>query len=139
MNEGELILAWGEISGHIWTIIQFWASISFGVIAVAHFFPQNLNRHLVVFVIFLYTLFSSFCASLVIADAQLMMALYKEAGALLVQRGEDAIFLSSFVDYQPGAAALFTFIGFPSVFVGSIAYLVFRYRGSRAGVQNEVS
>mgnify|MGYP001826415758 CR=1 FL=1 len=139
MNEAELIIAWGEVSGHLWTVIQFWASISFGVIAIAHFAPEKLNLFLVLFVIFLYTLFSLYCASLFVEDAQLMMSLYEEASLLLVQRGEDAIFLSAFINYQPIMAIPFTFIGFPAVFIGSISYLVYRYHGTRSDARNRAS
>lgn len=140
MNEAELILAWGEISGHLWTIVQFWASISFGVIAVAHFASEKLNHFLVLLVIFLYTLFSIYCGGFYVSDIQLLLALYEEAGSLLTERGEDAVFLTAFANYpQVWTGALFGLLGLPSIYLGSIAYLIYRYRGRVKGEQSKAS
>ena len=139
MNEADLILAWGEISAHLWTIIQFWASISFGIIAVAHFAPENLNRFLVVLLIALYTLFSVYCAGLFISDIELLLALYKEAEAALAQRTGEAIFLSAFINYPPSSGAPFILIGLPLVYLGCIAYLIHRYRGVISGGHRKAS
>jgi hypothetical protein len=140
MNEAEMILAWGEISGHLWTIVQFWASISFGVIAVAHFASEKMNDFLVLLVIFLYTLFSIYCGGFYISDIQLLLALYQEAEFLLAERGEEAVFLTAFANYSPWwTGVLFGLIGLPSIYLGSIAYLIYRYRGRAESAQSKAS
>ena len=134
MNEAEIIVAWGEVSAHLWTILQFWASISFGIIALAHFAPERLNNFLVAFVIFLYTVFSFMCGGLYLSDFELLAALYEEADILLSERGEGAIFLSKFAQYQNMSGVPILLFGFPSIYLGCIAYLIYRYRGERQNV-----
>jgi hypothetical protein len=46
--------------GHAWSLLQWWANISFGLIALTHFGAARLNRLLVVTLVILYTLFTVF-------------------------------------------------------------------------------
>ena len=134
MTETELIIAWSEVSGHLWTVLQFWASISFGMIAVAHFASEQLNRLLVVLLTVLYVLFSLYCAGFYISDVELLMALYEEAQLSLEERNGKGVFLSAFVHYPPvKLSALFGVVGFPTIFLGSIFYLLYRYKSVNKG------
>lgn len=46
--------------GHAWSLLQWWASISFGLIALTHFGAPRLNRLLVIVLVTLYSLFTVF-------------------------------------------------------------------------------
>ena len=128
MTEADLIVAWGEISAHLWTIVQFWTSITFGVIAISHFASERLNLFRVALIVILYLLFSLMCFGFFRADVQLLLSLYEEASVLLEERDEASIFLSQFVEYFPTKSfAPFGLVGFPLIFLGSIGYLLHRF------------
>jgi hypothetical protein len=46
--------------GHAWSLLQWWASISFGLIALTHFGAARLTWLLVAILVTLYTLFTVF-------------------------------------------------------------------------------
>jgi hypothetical protein len=64
MTEAELIFQIAELIDRLWNLQQWWASISFGVLIVAHIGSNQLNIFLVAVILFLYTIYSVFMLDL---------------------------------------------------------------------------
>ncbi|MGC5198187.1 hypothetical protein, partial [Aphanothece microscopica] len=62
MTENDLIDAIFAIYDRYWNIIQWWGSVSFGLIAVAHFAAEKLNVYLLLLLVMLYSLFTGWVA-----------------------------------------------------------------------------
>lgn len=129
MSEIELFIAWSELKAQIWSQIQFMASISFGLIALAHFSSDRLNIVLVVVLALLYTGFFAHGLSVVRADFELIHAIYRQAEELAAREGSSPSIgaLAMYRSTVGGSGPLF-FVGvIPSVYFGSLGYLVYRY------------
>lgn len=58
MSEAEIAYQVSEIYNRVWSIQQWWASISIGLLILAHLASEKLNLFLVVFIMALYSSFS---------------------------------------------------------------------------------
>lgn len=58
MTESEIVYQISEILNRLWVIQQWWASVSFGVLIVAHLASKQLNGVLVSALLFLYSVYS---------------------------------------------------------------------------------
>ena len=60
MTEAELLMFATEAIDRLWSLMQWWASISFGLLVVAHIDSSRIGAYLAVLVPLLYTCFSFF-------------------------------------------------------------------------------
>lgn len=96
MSEYELIYLASEYINRTWNLLQFWASVSFGLIAVSHIASRHLTWAMVSIVSLLYVSFSIFVMSMIslnekVVDGFLMdLEVLLEAGTLST-RGAEAI------------------------------------------------
>ena len=58
MTEAEILFQYSEVVNRIWTLIQWWSGVSFGMIALAHLTLERLNRALLLVVLSLYTIYT---------------------------------------------------------------------------------
>lgn len=58
MSEAELLLLGSESLDRMWSLIQWWASISFGLLVIAHIAADRIGIYVAVLVSMLYTGFS---------------------------------------------------------------------------------
>lgn len=126
MTEAEVIFQIAEVANRLWMLLQWWASISFGVLIVAHIASNQLNLFLTVVILFLYSAYSVYMFDLVEYNNNIYFAFVAD-----LQNMSDAG-----IELTAGAAAnivqpdLGYFIG-PVVFVGTYlsvnAYLIYSY------------
>lgn len=60
MTEYEISFLISEYVNRQWGVMQFWASVSFGLMAVSHISAKHLNMMMVVVISILYVMFSLF-------------------------------------------------------------------------------
>lgn len=58
MSEAELVYQYGENANAIWSLLQWWVSVSFGVLALAHFTGKHINLAFLLGIASLYSVFS---------------------------------------------------------------------------------
>ena len=134
MNEYDLIFAWSEVTSHLNNLMQFWVSITFAILMVAHFASERLNLFLVCVLIALYSVFSTFFFGLYMADGSLIASIFSDAAALAESQGENAsqtlISLSryNFFGGEQGAYALV--VVSPLTYLCAVGYLIYNYKQS---------
>ncbi len=141
MTEFEIILLINENANRLWTIMQFWASVSFGLIIVAHIAVKKLHLAMVLVLSFLYIGFSLFALSMLklisgVSDGYLMdLEVIVQSGKDLSHAGK--ILVSNNVD---GGTLLLITMTFLGTFLSSITFLWYSYfskRNSGALVQEK--
>ena len=132
MNELALVETIRDSFGILWSSLQWWASISFGLIALSTFGRERLNLPITIFLTVLYSLFTVYTlgnGSLMIAQAtgavQDLAALRDSGeigatGALTLQRSENPM---AGLDF-----GLIFFGCFIATYAGSVAYLWYSFR-----------
>ncbi|UTF58656.1 hypothetical protein [Gilvimarinus sp. DA14] len=114
MTEFEISYLTSESLDRMWDIMQFWVSITFGLIAMSHIARRHLNIILVGAVSLLYLLFSLFVFRVIYFNLKVMQ------GHLIDLRELGEQNLSSaqryFIEYFPsefeiGVGVLFAFVG----------------------------
>lgn len=133
MTEYDLIFTWSETTGHLWAMIQFWVSISFGLIVVAHIAAHKLNIVLVSTMILLYSFVSIFIGSLIVADGNILQAVYFDAARLIETKETTSATIAALANYQTKEqfGGFFISIALPVTFISTIAYFIYSYKKSR--------
>lgn len=130
MTEIDLYIAWSEIKTQVWSQVQFMASISFGLVALAHFSDERLSKVVVVILSILYSGFFLHSLTLVRTDLGLAQAVYNQAAELAALEAATPT-IKALANYPSGFTYIspffFTFV-IPCVYFGSIFYLVHQYR-----------
>ena len=132
MSEAEIAYQISETFNRIWSMQQWWASISVGMIVLAYVASEKLNTFLVTIVIFLYSAFSFYIFQLLgrnwesingyITDLQRLADSGQElaAGTLVYMRPQNPIVVALIIITMFGTYAVCS------------AYLVYSYfRGKR--------
>ncbi|MDO3385489.1 hypothetical protein QWI17_06500 [Gilvimarinus sp. SDUM040013] len=124
MSEYETVYLFSEYINRTWAVMQFWASVSFGLIALAHFASKHLNVFLTLLVSVLYAAFSVYVmvilrVSGVVADGFLAQLQVMVDASDSVNLGTQAILASAPTAMQ-NAIIVSSFFG---VFVGALLYL----------------
>jgi hypothetical protein len=135
MSEYDLIFAWSEATSHLTNLMQFWVSITFAILMVAHFASERLNLFLVCVLIALYSVFSTFFFGVFMADGSLINSIFSDAAALVESQGENAsqtlISLSryNFFGGETGSYALI--VVSPLTYLCTVGYLIHNYKLSK--------
>ena len=132
MYELALVETLREAMGTIWSSLQWWASVSFGLMAAASFGRDRLNLPITLFLTALYSLFTVYT----LANGSLMIA--EASGAIqelsgLRDAGEiGAVGTRTLQAYEnPMAGLNFNFVFFASfiaTYAGSVGYLWYSFR-----------
>jgi Ca2+/Na+ antiporter len=132
MYELALVETMREAFGEIWSSLQWWASVSFGLIAVASLGRDRLNLLVTIGLTALYSLFTVYTlgnGSLMIAEATgaiQELAALRDSGEL---SAVGALTLQQYENPWAGLNFSFVFFGcFVATYVGSVAYLWYSYR-----------
>ncbi|MCP8899581.1 hypothetical protein [Gilvimarinus xylanilyticus] len=114
MTEFEISYLTSEALDRMWDIMQFWVSITFGLIAMSHIARRHLNVILVAAVSLLYLLFSLFVFRVIYFNLKVMQGHLLDLRAL----GKDKLSTAQqyFIEYFPsefeiGIGVLFAFVG----------------------------
>lgn len=132
MNEYETVYLFSEYINRTWAVMQFWASVSFGLIALAHFASKHLNILLTAIVSILYAAFSFYVmlilrVSGIVSNAFLADLRVLAAEPESLSLGAQAILSSA----PPAAQDAIIIAAYFGVFIGALSYLwisVFRAR-----------
>jgi phosphatidylglycerophosphate synthase len=132
MSEYDLFFVWSETTGHLWSMIQFWVSVSFGLIVVAHMAPDKLNNVLVSIILLLYTCISIFIGALIVADGNILQAVYADAAKLVDTGGASSATIAALSNYQGNEqfGGFFVMMALPLTFISTIGYFIYSYRRS---------
>ncbi|MAT93216.1 MAG: hypothetical protein CME59_11510 [Halioglobus sp.] len=128
MSEAEILEHLFSIYDRYWTIVQWWASVSFGVIMIAYFAADKLRAILLITVLALYVIYSAWVFMLLMYNVDIAYGLFEDLGALsrtgeLETQGARVALENSFVNYgtRLGMVAL------PATFLACIGYLLYAY------------
>jgi len=131
MSEAEIAYQLSEIFNRVWSMQQWWASISFGLIVLAHVASEKLNALLMIIVIILYSAFTFFVFHMLgrnwesvtgyITDLQLL----EDSGQKL---GEGTLAL---MQPQSEVANVLIIVALYGTYVGCNAYLLYKYFSRR--------
>lgn len=129
MTEYDLIFAWSEVTGHLWSMIQFWASVSFGLIAIAHLAATKLNTVLVTVALVLYASLSMFIGSLIYADGQILLAVYTDAARYAASVENVSETIRSLAAYQASESfgGVFFILALPGTFLATVSYFIYAF------------
>lgn len=118
-----------------WTQLQWWASVSFGIIALTHFADKKLNLVLVSFVSLIYLLFTIFVWTntrflivMLSGYGQDLMALQNTGKVSAATR----LVINFFNKYASLNGLIIQFCVFATC-IGTISYLVYTYRKNSRG------
>lgn len=127
MTEAEIVYQMSEIFNRAWTIQQWWASISFGLLLVAHVAAERLNGFLLVMLLTLYCAFTALVQQMLSRNVEMVYG-YRES---LQQMIEDGVELSAgslvFARPNPWYHEAIAWIALVGTFLGTSSYLVYRY------------
>ena len=133
MTEPEILAVLSESIDRTWYVQQWWVSISFGLLVLAHLASEKLNAVLLLTVIGLYTTFTFYIFSLLKLNYGVTNAYKKDLESLL-ESGVDLMNGTSFwVQQNTQIANNLGQITFLSTFICVISYLVYGYWKSRRG------
>ena len=89
MTETEILEQMVIHGDRVWSILQFWTSVSFGLLIAAHIAAANVSKFVLVVILVLYTLFTTMFIGMVLYDLEVILAggmqleMLAEAGAQL--------------------------------------------------------
>jgi hypothetical protein len=131
MSEFEILDLMTKTEDQRFNLIQWWAGVTFGLIALSHFAGRKLNLFLVVLVVLLYVGFTLFVGDLFFGNVT-QAALHREDLAAMQALGAPLSEVSrQIVAEDPqllrGIGFYFAVIG---AFFGSISYLVYAFARS---------
>lgn len=138
MTESEILENIFKIFDRYWSIIQWWASVSFGFIAVAHFAVDKLSRALVALLILLYVLFTAWVVDFYLFNVQILAGFRKDLSQLgdAAHFGTRSLLESSIVK----GGIVLQDIAFMLTFFGAVGYLIYtfvRYQRSNSPVTSK--
>jgi hypothetical protein len=114
-----------------WSLLQWWASISFGLIALAHFSARKLNLLFVTILLVLYTLFTAYWFINFWSVALQLLGHIQDLAALreteTLSKASEAT-IDSFVGLRGPIAFAILILCVVGTFCASSGYLIHRYR-----------
>ena len=131
MTEAEIIEQISEIIDRLWVIQQWWASVSFGVLIIAHVASEKLNGFTVALILFLYTVYSVYVNEILGLSSDVLASFIADLEGLaesgsLVTEGAAAYIK------QPRYSPILVPIALYGTYVSAVAYLVFGYFRGRS-------
>lgn len=131
MTEDQILNQFGENNALIFSLLQWWLSVSVGVVAAAHFFAKKLNLYLVVFLAALYSCFSIYTHLFVTLTFLGNVGLINALNAIPEQvspAGRALLAWPTSLQIVMGIAFTLCVVG---GFFGTLAYFVVSYRTNR--------
>jgi len=132
MSEAETLEYLFNIYDRYWTIVQWWASVSFGVIMIAYFAADRLKAFLLITVLVLYLLYSAWVYLLLVYNVDVAYGFFEDLDALrrtgaLQSHGARAALENPFVTYGTRLGM----IALPGTFLACNGYLLYAYIHAR--------
>jgi len=130
MTEADIVTQYNLFTDRVIVILQWWASVSFALIAIAHFSAKKLNLVLVLTLSILYVLLSIFVVGTLGRNLSLQVGLQEDLAAIQAI-GELSHFGETMMSELSPLAGLSLLIGMLGLFIGALFYLFFSYRSAR--------
>ncbi|MEZ5503463.1 MAG: hypothetical protein R3E50_12730 [Halioglobus sp.] len=132
MSEAEILEQLFSVFDRYWFIVQWWASVSFGLIMVAYFAAERLSALILGTVLALYLIYSGWVYMLLVYNIDIASGLMADLSSLnsvgeLKSQGAMNALENPFVTYGTwlGNVAL------PATFFACIGYLLYAYFSAR--------
>lgn len=129
MTEYEILYLMSEVFDRIWALIQFWSSVSFGYLVLAHVAARRLNVMIVLVLSLLYIAFSAQMLELLITHSRYVSGYQQELQELSETVGLDSQAAVHANEYSPqywgATVSLF------GTFLAALMYLPYCYYTSR--------
>tara|TARA_B100001540_G_scaffold225559_1_gene199757 strand:+ start:2806 stop:3216 length:411 start_codon:yes stop_codon:yes gene_type:complete len=124
MTEAELLAEYALRIDRVWSMAQWWASVTFAVLLAAHLGVRTLNRPIVTIIIFLYTVFTAFVALTIYANSENILAIKSSLRVL-----EDLTLLGSRMAGEGGAGylSLLWFLILSLTYLATVYYTLYCY------------
>jgi hypothetical protein len=128
MSEYEILDLMTKTEDQRFNLIQWWASVTFGVIVLSHFAGRKLNLFLVLLVVLLYVGFTLFVADLFFGNLT-QAALHREDLAAMQALGMPLSEVSRQIlgENPQVLRGIGFYVAVIGAFVGSISYLVYAF------------
>lgn len=132
MSEAEILEQLFSIFDRYWFIVQWWASVSFGLIMIAYFAADKLSSFLLVIVLGLYVIYSGWVYMLLVYNVDVAYGLFEDLNSLssagaLKSQGAKVALENPFVTYGTWLGM----IALPATFFSCIGYLLYAHFRSR--------
>jgi hypothetical protein len=132
LSEAEIVEQLFSMFDRYWVIVQWWASVSFGLIMVAHFASDKIGPFLLVTVIGLYGIYSLWVFFLLGYNIAIGMGMLEDldslsSAGLLKSQGARVVLEHPFATYG-------TWVGMfalPATFFSCIGYLIYAFFHAR--------
>lgn len=126
VTETEILNQLSEVYDRYWSINQWWASISFLIIAISHFASHRLNRFLIVIIIGLYSAFSIWLYRYLVYNEDLVRGFLQDLDQLRLSGIEiSQAALNTLTLKDDASTLLFERIAQAGTFICSITYLIY--------------
>ena len=130
MSEAEITYQVSEYLNRIWMMQQWWASVSIGVLIMAHLASSRLNLLLVIMSLALYTAYTFYMLQMTAENFESIAALVRDLQALM----DAGVALSNFareqIDIMNTDGTLY-FVTFGGTYVCVVAFLLYSYAKAR--------
>ena len=124
MTEAELLMIASEALDRMWSLMQWWASVSFGLLVVAHIASHRIGAYLAILVPVLYTCFSFGVVAIIRRNLGIVESVYEDLGILQATDME----LSVTAKYMMQGAGIVGSLAVPvaliATYIGVIGYFV---------------
>ena len=132
MSEDLIIDLMNEYLNRTWSIMQFWVSVSFGMIAVSHLAAKHLNWTMAVIISVLYSAFTVFVISILGVNERVVdgfmtdLATKHEAGTLITKGA-----LNVLQSDPSGLQIMSITVAFMGTFFGTLLFLWYSFVKNR--------
>ena len=135
MSEAEITYQISEYLNRIWMMQQWWASISIGVLVMAHLASSRLNLLLVSISLGLYTAYTLYMLQMSGENYDSVVALARDLQLLLDSGAVQSYSARDQIEIMDANPALY-YVTFGGTYISVAAYLIYSYfkaRGSERG------
>jgi hypothetical protein len=131
MNEADLLYHLSEAINRMWTLMQWWASISFGLLLVAHFAADKLNKYLMIFLSLLYIGFTAVIIQILAKNYGVAEAVYVDLAK--IAESSDTISATSrfWLENRKSSFQFLLPVTLSGTFLGVWGYLIYCFRKQR--------
>lgn len=127
MTEAEIVYQISETYNRVWSIQQWWASVSFGLLIVAHVASDRLNGLLVALMSILYTVFSVYLYTTMATNGDVASAFVKDLEVLEKSGVSLAQGSSAYTQNWKSSSAVLVLVTLGGTYLAANAYLIFCY------------
>jgi len=126
MSEAEIAYQLSEYLNRIWSMQQWWASISIGVLVMAHLASSRLNLFLVCISLGLYTTYTLYMLQMLGENYDTIVALANDLKALVDSGKVNSSNAMQMLQIPDTSGALY-YITFGGTYISVVSYLIYSY------------